>query len=126
MCGAGETGPVVVGEKTDIGCNCILSSVTGIFIGQSVLIAGNGYIGSGRYVADRLDIPMMEQGPCSKGPVVIGDDVWMGAGVTVLDGNRIGKGCIIGAGAVVTKDFPDYAIAFGTPASVKSYRDKSK
>jgi acetyltransferase-like isoleucine patch superfamily enzyme len=118
----GKTGPVVVGEKTDIGCNCVLSSVTGIYIGKSVLIAGNCYIGGGRYKSERLDIPMLEQGLYSKGPVVIGDDVWLGAGVIVLDGAKIGTGAIVGAGAVVTKDLPDYAIAVGAPAVTKKYR----
>lgn len=121
----GKTGPVEIGEKTDIGCNAILTSGAGIFVGRSVLIAGNCYIGGGRYLADRLDIPMMEQGVYSRGPVVIGDDVWLGAGATVLDGVRIGKGCIVGAGAVVTKDLPDYAVAVGVPAKVIKSRSRS-
>lgn len=114
----GKTGPVKIGNKTDIGCNAILSSGGGIEIGNSVLIAGNCYIGGGRYISDRTDIAMMEQGLYTKGPVIIGDDVWLGAGAIVLDGVRIGKGCIVGAGAVVTKDLPDYAIAAGIPAKV--------
>lgn len=121
----GKTGPVVIGNKVDIGCNSFLGSTTGIFIGNSVLIAGNCYIGGGRYIADSIEIPMMEQGVYSKGPVVIGDDVWLGAGVTVLDGVQIGKGCIVGAGAVVTKDLPDYAIAVGVPAKVTKFREGS-
>ena len=119
----GKTGPVKIGSKTDIGCNTILSSGGGIEIGNSVLIAGNCYLGGGRYITDRLDIPMMSQGLYTKGPVVIGDDVWLGAGSIVLDGVRIGKGCIVGAGAVVTKDLPDYAIAAGVPAKVIKTRE---
>ncbi len=118
----GKTGPVVIGDKTDIGCNSIIGSITGIFIGHSVLIGGNCYIGGGRYISDRLDLPMMEQGLYSNGPVVIEDDVWLGAGAIVLDGVRIGKGCIVGAGAVVTKDLPDYAVAVGVPAKVTKIR----
>ena len=118
----GKTGSVEIGEKTDIGCNTIISSGAGILIGNSVLIAGNCYIGGGRYLANRLDIPMMEQGVYSKGPVEIGDDVWIGTGATVLDGVRIGRGCIVGAGAVVTKDMPDYAVAVGVPARVTGMR----
>lgn len=122
----GKTGSIIVGEKTDIGCNCIMSSVAGIFIGQSALIAGNCYIGGGRYISDRLDIPMVEQGGYSNGPVIIGDDVWLGAGAIVLDGVDIGKGCIVGAGAVITKDLPNYAIAVGVPARIQGFRDKTK
>ena len=118
----GKTGSVEIGKNTDIGCNTIISSGAGISIGNSVLIAGNCYIGGGRYLANRLDIPMLEQGVYSKGPVVIGDDVWLGTGATVLDGVRIGRGCIVGAGAVVTKDLPDYAVAVGVPARVIQMR----
>lgn len=49
-------------------------------------------------------------------PVQVGNDVWIGARVTVLDGVRIGHGCIVAAGAVVTKDIPDYSIVGGVPA----------
>lgn len=119
----GKTGAVVIGKKTDIGCNTIISSGNGIFIGSHVLIAGNCYIGGGRYISDCLDIPMMEQGVYSKGAVMISDDVWLGAGAIVLDGVKIGKGCIVGAGAVVTKDLPDYSIAVGVPAKVTRIRN---
>lgn len=117
-----KTAAVHIGHKTDIGCNTIISSSGGISIGQSVLIAGNCYIGGGRYITERLDLPMMEQGLYSKGAVTIGDDVWLGAGAIVLDGVQIGKGCIVGAGAVVTQHLPDYAIAVGVPAAVKKIR----
>ncbi|MDY7022982.1 MAG: acyltransferase [Cyanobacteriota bacterium] len=121
-----KTGPLQIGDRTDIGCNVIISSISGISIGNSVLIAGNCYIGGGRYICDRLDIPLMDQGLFSKGSVEIGDDVWLGAGAIVLDGVKIGKGCIIGAGAVVTKNLPDYAIAVGVPAQVIKIRSEQR
>lgn len=113
-----KTAAVTIGRNTDIGCNTIISSSSGIAIGESVLIAGSCYIGGGRYITDRLDLPMMQQGVYTKGAVVIGDDVWLGAGAIVLDGIQIGKGCIVGAGAVVTKSLPDYTVAAGIPAKV--------
>ena len=58
--------------------------------------------------------------------VIIGNDVWIGARVIILDGIRIGDGAIIGAGSVVTKDVPDYAIVAGTPAKVLKYRFDQK
>jgi acetyltransferase-like isoleucine patch superfamily enzyme len=58
----------------------------------------------------------------TKGGIVIEDDVWLGVGVIVLDGVRIGKGAVIGAGAVVTRDVPDGAIAMGVPARVVKMR----
>ncbi len=120
----GKTGPVVIGNRADIGCNCIFSSVSGIEIGQSTLIAGHCYLGGGRYRSDRLDIPMMDQGMYSEGPVILGDDVWLGAGVIVLDGVRIGRGSIIGAGSVVTREIPEYSVAVGVPARIIGTRGK--
>jgi acetyltransferase-like isoleucine patch superfamily enzyme len=120
-----KTAAVTIGDRTDIGCNTLLTASGGIEIGNSVLIAGNCYIGGGRYHTDRIDIPMMEQGLYTKGPVIIHDDVWLGAGATVLDGVTLGKGCVVGAGAVVTKDLPDYAIATGVPAKVIKYRQQA-
>lgn len=58
----------------------------------------------------------------SKGPIIIEDGVWIGSNAIVLSGIRIGRGAIIGAGAVVVKDIPPYAIAVGNPAKVIKYR----
>lgn len=65
----------------------------------------------------RTDIPIFWQ-PCSSKGVTIGDDVWIGSHVTILDGIKIGNHAIIGGGAVVTKDVPDYAIVGGNPAKL--------
>ncbi|MDF3056736.1 MAG: hypothetical protein K0R17_951 [Rariglobus sp.] len=63
------------------------------------------------------DVPIFRQPHTSKG-IVLGDDIWIGAQVTVVDGVRIGSHSIVAAGAVVTKDVPDYAIVGGNPARV--------
>ena len=55
-------------------------------------------------------------------PIVIGNDVWIGARVIIMDGVRIGNGAIVAAGAVVSKDVPDYAIVGGVPAKIIRYR----
>ena len=118
----GKTNDLTIGNKTDIGSNVIISSVSGIFIGNSVLIGPKCCIGGARYETSVIGIPMMEQGIYSKGSIVIQDDVWIGAGAIILDGAKIGKGCIIGAGSVVIKDIPDYAIVVGVPAKIINYR----
>jgi len=75
---------------------------------------------------DRLDIPMLEQGHNEPEPVTIGDDVWIGTRAIILPGISIGKGAIIGAASVVTKDVSEYAIVCGNPAKViKSRKDNS-
>lgn len=58
----------------------------------------------------------------TKGKIVVEDDVWIGYGATILSGVRIGKGCVVGAKSVVTKDVPDYAIVVGNPAKILKYR----
>ena len=60
----------------------------------------------------------MERKLFSKGPVVIGDNVWIGDKATILAGVTIGEGAVIGANAVITKDVPAYCIAVGNPARI--------
>ena len=65
---------------------------------------------------DRTDIPMWKQQSTEVEPVVIGNDVWIGARVIILPGVHIGDGCVIGAGSVVTKDVEEYTVVAGNPA----------
>ena len=65
---------------------------------------------------------MIQQGFENTKPVVIEDDVWIGGRVIILPGVHVGTGCVIGAGAVVTRDTPPYTIVAGNPAKIKKYR----
>ncbi|ELM3618573.1 hypothetical protein RYR54_004329, partial [Aeromonas sobria] len=58
----------------------------------------------------------------SKGEIIISNDVWIGFGAMILSGVKLGRGCVVGAGSVVTKSFPDYAIVGGNPAKIIGYR----
>lgn len=122
----GKTGHVVLMERVDVGFNCVFASVAGITIGASTIIAGNCYIGGGRYHHDRLDMPIMDQGCYSRGELVIGEKSWIGAGAVILDGVKLGKGVIVGAGSVVIKDAPDYAVLVGAPARILHIRGEEK
>lgn len=88
-----------------------------LMMGEDVLFLGGGH------GFDRTDIPMGRQDSKEKTPLFIAGDVWIGARVVVLPGcKRIGHGAIIGAGSIVTKDVPDYAIMGGNPAKILKYR----
>ena len=101
---------VKIGDRCIVGTHCHLGSVGGIRLGNAVMIAGHCYIGGGRYRTSDRDIPMMDQGVYSEGPIIIEDDVWLGAGAIVLDGVRIGRGCVIGSGAVIRESVPEYTV----------------
>jgi acetyltransferase-like isoleucine patch superfamily enzyme len=118
----GKNGHIVLSERVDVGFNCVFASVSGITIGASTIIAGNCYIGGGRYHHDQLDQAIMDQGAYSRGEIIIGENSWIGAGAIILDGVKLGKGVIVGAGSVVTKDAPDYAVLAGTPARILHMR----
>ncbi len=120
-----KTGPLDIGRECDIGAHVILSSVGGIELAPNVLIAGNCYIGGGRYNLDSRETPIMYQGIFSRGLIVIGEGTWIGASATILDGVKIGRGCVIGANSLVTGDIPDFSIALGSPARVVKTRNKA-
>ena len=117
-----KQGYLRIGVHCSIGSQSTLSAVSGIEIGDHAIIAGQCYFGGGRYKNTLGAGPMVAQGLETKGPVVLGKDVWIGAGVRVIDGVSIGSGAIIGAGAVVTSDIPPNAIAVGIPARVIAER----
>ena len=96
----------------------------GMTIGEGTLVAMHCRLLSSNHTVAPLGTPIRSQ-PDVLLPTRIGRDVWLGAGVTVLGGVTIGDGCIVGAGAVVTKDLPPGAIAHGTPAAVRSFRQGS-
>jgi maltose O-acetyltransferase len=115
---------ITIGNNVELGSNFksnnrILKIGNYLMMGEDVLFLGGGH------KCDRLDIPMAHQSDEPKTPLDIKDDVWIGARVIVLPAcKRIGKGVIIGAGSVVTKDIQDYAVVGGNPAKVIRYRDK--
>ncbi|HAB52237.1 MAG TPA: acetyltransferase [Ignavibacteriales bacterium] len=116
-------GTIIINSYSSVGSNCRISTAQGkISIGEYVFIAAYCYIGGGNHKSDRTDIPIAKQGFESKGGVTIGDDVWIGANCVIADGVKIGKGSIIGACSLVTKDIPEYSIAFGIPAKIHKSR----
>lgn len=118
----GKSGAVEIGSETHVQPRCQFSAYEGsIKIGERVEIApacafypyNHGVVAGS---------PVREQALESRGGIVVGDDVWLGYGVVVLDGVRIGDHAVVGAGAVVSHDIPEGAIAVGVPARVVRYR----
>jgi maltose O-acetyltransferase len=93
-----------------------------ITIGADVMMGPDVVILTTNHIFENTDIPMDQQGIANELPVTIEDDVWIGTRVIILPGRHIGRGSIIGAGSVVTKDIPPFAIVGGNPAKVIRYR----
>ena len=106
---------IIIGDYTQINPN---TSIYGrVKIGKYVMIAPNCMIAGGNHSYNDTSVPMRFQSGTCKG-IVIDDDVWIGANCVILDGVRIGRGSVIGAGSVVTKDIEEYSIAVGNPCKV--------
>jgi len=104
---------VVIGKNVGIGAHADICPVNhgSITIEDDVMLGPFAYLGGVQYRHDRLDIPVHEQGIESKGGIVIGEGSNLGAFTAVMDGVHIGKGCIVGTGAVVRESLPDYTVA---------------
>lgn len=113
-----KNGNITIGDNTNIAMNCFIQSAKDVTIGKNNLIAPYCYvIGGGDHETVRLDLPIIAQGQIVRG-ITIEENCWIGADVKVLDGVKIERDSIIGAGAVVTKSVPEFSIAVGVPAKV--------
>lgn len=117
--GKGTT--IRVGDRSGLGIDCEIHGP--VTIGADVMMGPEVHIYATAHGTGRTDIPMIEQGITEPRPVVIEDDVWIGARAIILPGVRIGQGAVIGAAAVVTKDVPPYSVAAGNPARVVKHRN---
>jgi acetyltransferase-like isoleucine patch superfamily enzyme len=121
---SGAGGSLIIGEGTNIHPRCQLSAYKGsIRIGAGVSMAP--YCALYPYDHSILPgLPIRRQPIRSHGGIVIGDEVWLGVGVIVLDGVRIGAGAVVGAGSVVVHVVPDGAVVQGVPARVLMFRSE--
>lgn len=114
-------GTLTIGSHTTINDGCQISAFDAVHIGANCLFAPRVCVLDIDHRFDTRERPLRQQG-YRTAPVVIGDDVWLGANAVVLRGVRIGRGAIVGANSVVTHDVPDYAIVGGVPARVLRMR----
>ena len=112
---------VELGDDSSLGIDCMIPY--DLKVGKDVMMGPYVVIVGDSHQFSRTDIPMRIQGIKEYCPVRIEDDVWIGARAIILPGLKIGRGAIIGAGSVVTKDVPPYAICVGNPARVIKYRN---
>lgn len=109
-----------LGNYSDIGINCLLEGP--VSIGDNVMMAPNCKFYTRNHIFADTGIPMNRQGLSDPKPIIICDDVWIGTGSIILPGVTIGKGSIVGAGSVVTKNVPAYSVVAGNPAKVIKQR----
>ena len=110
-----------IGNDSGVGINCeIFGQVN---IGNDVMMGPEVIIYTSGHNFNNCDIPMRLQGGTDVKCVNVGNDVWIGRRVIIMPGVSIGNGCVIGAGAVVTHDIPDYCVAAGIPEKIIKYRN---
>ena len=110
---------VEIGDNSGIGINC---TVTKAIIGDNVMMAPGVIFIHNNHCFSDPDSPIQEQGYVEFPPITVGHNTWLGANAIILPGRKIGNNVIIGAGAVVTKDIPDYAVVGGNPARILKMR----
>lgn len=106
---------VSLGEYTHITCATKVVIGDGVLTGRFVLITDNAH---GASLEKESDIPPSARAISSKGPVLIGKNVWIGDKATILPGVTVGESAIVAANAVVTKNVPAYAVVGGNPAKI--------
>jgi acetyltransferase-like isoleucine patch superfamily enzyme len=113
---------ISIGSNVGISQNCFIQVRGHISIGNDVIIGPSVTFISENHKFNDLSKPIRLQGETKKG-IIIEDNVWIGANVTILDGVTIGKGSIIAAGSVVTKDVETLSIYGGVPAKFLKKRN---
>jgi acetyltransferase-like isoleucine patch superfamily enzyme len=108
---------LVIREGASLGYDNHIAAVRKVEVGKFVLTANGVYITDNLHSFENIDTPIMHQPVVFKSEVIIGDGTWIGEHACII-GAKIGKQCVIGANAVVTKDVPDYSVVVGTPARV--------
>jgi acetyltransferase-like isoleucine patch superfamily enzyme len=106
---------IKIGQNSLIGEYTVIRGQGGVTMGDRVYTSPFTQIIAVNHVFDDPERPFVEQGITAEG-IVIEDDVWLGASAVIMDGVRVGKGAVVAAGAVVTKDVPPHTVVAGIPA----------
>lgn len=106
-----------IGSGCILGYNNHITAVREVVLGDHVLTANNVYISDNLHSFEDISQPIMHQPVRFKNRVAIGAGSWIGENACII-GASVGRNCVIGANAVVTRDIPDYCVAVGAPAAV--------
>lgn len=119
--------PVKIGSYTQINPFTVIYGGSGVYIGNNVMIAPHCTIAAGNHDYKQVEKPIRFAGNLTKGPIIIEDNVWIGANCTITDGVRIGKDAVIAANSVVNRDVASYDVVGGVPAKfIKNRKDPSQ
>ncbi|MFN2518359.1 MAG: DapH/DapD/GlmU-related protein [Jatrophihabitantaceae bacterium] len=124
-----QAGRISIGSGAMLNLNVMVAAVQRVEIGEHCMLANGCLVTDANHRFDDPDRPVPWQGFSTKGPTVIGDNVWLGANVVVTSGVCIGRRSVIGANSVVIDDIPPFSIAAGAPAAVLravAYPDESR
>lgn len=114
---------IQIGDNAWISKNVALYANSGIIIGDDVIIAKDVSIISGDHGHSDKSKKINQQGMRKDAqPIIIGNDVWIGEKAVILKMVKVGDGCVIGAGSIVTKDVPPYSVVAGNPAKIIKQR----
>ena len=113
-----DAGRISIGGGAILNLDVMVAAVDRVEIGEHCILANGCLLTDANHRFDDPDRPVPWQGFTTRGPTVLGDNVWLGANVVVTSGVTIGRRSVIGANSVVTESIPPFSIAAGAPAQV--------
>jgi acetyltransferase-like isoleucine patch superfamily enzyme len=115
-----------LGDRSMLGRDLVIACTHAIRIGSSVTVADRVYIGDSHHGYENPDVPVLDQAMTGQAEVRIGDGCFIGVGAAILPGVVLGRGCVVGPNAVVTRSFAPNTVLLGNPAKPIRMYDPEK
>ena len=113
-----KTPKIIIGNSVLIGPYCTLGCSNEIIIEDNVMLGPHVHITDRNHTFEDVTLPINKQPAISMGPVIIKSGSWLGYGCQIMPNVTVGKHCVVGAGAIVTRDIPNYSVVVGMPARI--------